>query len=50
MSYKRNYNKKQKRKLELNSKNFYYSNYFLKLENMKKKSLVIVNQHVTVNL
>jgi hypothetical protein len=50
MCYKGNHNEIQKRKLELNLKNFYHSNYFLKLENMKKKSLVIVNQHVTVNL
>jgi len=50
MCYKRNYNKIQKCKLELDLKNFYYSNYFLKLESIKKKLLVIVNQHVTVNL
>jgi hypothetical protein len=50
MRYKKNYNKIQKCKLELFFKNFYYSNYFLQPENIKKKSLVIVNQHVTVNL
>jgi hypothetical protein len=50
MCYKKNYNKIQKCELELFFKNFYHSNYFLQPENIKKKSLVIVNQHVTVNL
>jgi len=50
MCYKKNYNKKQKSNLELIFKNFYFANYFLKLENIKKELLVIVNQDVTVKM
>jgi len=48
-SYKGKNKKLLKRKLELILKNYLSSDYFLKLESMKLKSLVIVNYYVTVN-
>jgi hypothetical protein len=48
--YNGNYKRKQKCKLELIHKNYLSSDCFLKLGSMKEESLVIVNQHVTVNM
>ena len=48
--YNNNYNEKQLRKFEQIFKNYLSSDYSLQLENMKLESLVIVDQHATVNL
>ena len=44
------FQKEAKMKVLANLKKLLYSNYFLKLENMKLELLVIVNKNVTVNL
>jgi len=49
MRYKGEYKEKQQFELKLNSKNRQSSDCRLKLVYMKLESLVIVNQHVTVN-
>ena len=49
MRYKGRNNEKQQLKLKQNSKNCQSSDCKLKLVYMKSESLVIVNQHVTVN-
>ena len=48
-SYKGKNKKLLKRELELIFKNYLSPDCFLQFENMKLKSLVIVNYHVTVN-
>ena len=50
MCYNGNYKVKQPREREQNTKGYLSSDCSLKLENMKLESLVIVDQHATVNL
>ena len=50
MCYNGNYKMKQPREREQNTKGYLSSDCSLKLENMKLESLVIVDQHATVNL
>jgi hypothetical protein len=49
MRYKGGYNEKRRCELKLNLKNCRSSDCRLQLIYMKSESLVIVNQHVTVN-
>ena len=50
MCYNGNYKMKQSCEREQNIKGYLSSDCSLKLENMKLESLVIVDQHATVNL
>ena len=50
MCYNGKYKMKQRREPEQNTKTCLSSDCSLKLENMKLESLVIVDQHATVNL